>query len=167
MPRALKSLLGIRFSKLVVVGYAGPAGHGHAWLCQCDCGNRTTVRGCNLAKQKPTKSCGCHRREEIGDRTRKHGEGNVFRTVTTEYRTWQSLKGRCLNPNNHSYLDYGGRGISVCDRWLSSYENFLADMGRKPGAGYSIDRIDNNGNYEPSNCRWASNSTQVRNSRKA
>jgi hypothetical protein len=76
------------------------------------------------------------------------------------------MKQRCLNQNNKRYEDYGGRGISVCDRWLHSFENFLADVGRKPGLGYSIDRINNDGNYEPGNCRWATKLEQSRNRRK-
>jgi hypothetical protein len=135
------------------------------WLCRCDCGNETTVATSNLTKKQPTKSCGCHRREEIGNRSRTHGDGSIPRGIAREYAAWQQMKNRCLNPNDKRFADYGGRGITVCDRWVNTYENFLADMGRRPSSRHSLDRVDVNGNYEPSNCRWATNREQSRNRR--
>jgi hypothetical protein len=103
-----------------------------------------------------TKSCGCLRRElgrAHGIASKRHGEGASGRE-TPEYRAWAAMLCRCRNPRHKSYADYGGRGVTVCERWRA-YENFLADMGRRPDRFHSLDRINNAGNYEPGNCRWA------------
>jgi hypothetical protein len=95
-------------------------------------------------------------------------KGNNFKHgyhKTSEYRSWQHMKARCTNPNNDNYRYYGGRGIMVCDRWMKSFADFIVDMGLKPSKEYSLDRIDNNGNYEPSNCKWSSKSEQLSNRR--
>jgi hypothetical protein len=136
------------------------------YLSRCDCGAQKPVRGCHL-QQGQTISCGCFsRRSDARHRTGgrvTHGESRVGKR-SAEYRTWLAMRKRCLNSNYPDFKYYGGRGIKICDAW-QSYEQFLADMGRKPSAAHSIDRKEVNGNYEPSNCRWATPSEQALNRR--
>ncbi len=113
-----------------------------------------------------TNSCGCLRREAgvaHGKSTKRHGEGSNGKE-TPEYRAWAQLRNRCTNPNHEAYKHYGARGITVCERW-ASYENFLADMGRRPSEFHSIDRRDNSKGYSPDNCRWATYEEQNNNTR--
>jgi hypothetical protein len=131
------------------------------FLCKCKCGNLKKVRLCSL-KNGNTKSCGCLKIET--DKKCKHGF-NKKGVVKKEYTAWQSMKDRCFNTNNQAYKNYGGRGLTVCDRWLESFENFLEDVGEAPSPKHSIDRINNDKNYEPGNVRWALRSTQLFNRR--
>ena len=131
------------------------------YKCMCDCGEEVIIDHRSL-KSGATKSCGCLRRDRLLEKNYKHGHKKRFEQ-TKEYLAWVSMKDRCLNPNFKDYDRYGGRGIKVCERWLNSFENFLDDVGLAPNIEYSIDRIDNNGNYEPGNVRWADDWTQVNN----
>lgn len=151
---------GQKFGRLSVVCDAPNGKSGRRISCVCDCGKSVT---CNLrdlmgGKQK---SCGCWNREELRLIAIARATHRACRT--SEYYIWAGLKARCLNPKARSYPHYGGRGIKVCDRWLDSFETFLADMGKKPFKTASIDRIDVNGDYTPDNCRWASLKRQARN----
>jgi hypothetical protein len=156
-----KVMTGQRFNRLVAIRQVGVR-HGHAdWLFRCDCGAEKVIPGYR-ARNRNAASCGCHRREQCGTMSRTHGE-----THSVEYTTWTSMTQRCFNPRNRAYKDYGGRGITVCERWRTSFEAFLADMGRRPAPGLSLDRIDNNHGYEPWNCRWATKFEQNNNKRRA
>lgn len=134
---------------------------GYPWLCICACGKEATVRIESLAQGK-TLSCGCKRIEACLART-KHGHSRRIGKTKT-YIVWRAMHQRCKQPKNNHYKYYGGRGIKICERW-GSYENFLIDMGERPD-GLSIDRINNDGDYEPSNCRWATHTQQMNNTRR-
>ncbi len=164
------NLAGRRFGRLVVICRSTITKDRNAWWnCKCDCGQTIDTRS-NSLRRGDTKSCGCLHRETGTDNLKvanaantKHGhalENGHSRT----YDIWQSAKQRCTNSNSHNWKNYGGRGIRMCARWLNSFENFLADMGEKP-EGLSIDRKDNDGNYEPGNCRWATRKQQRANQR--
>jgi hypothetical protein len=130
------------------------------WICKCSCGKEKEVYIYNLIDGK-SLSCGCLRAEQMKGQKRGaiHGMTN-----TTEFRCWSSMRERCLNKNHSAYHLYGGRGISICIRW-NEFINFFNDMGVKPSKSYSLDRINNNGNYEPGNCRWATWKEQAANKR--
>lgn len=159
-----KDIAGQRFGRLVAMK---PAGHDKGkrltWECRCDCGKMTVVPGHTLRDGR-TVSCGCYRDEKIGDRARTHG----MRSVPL-YRTWKGISQRCYNPALKHYARWGGRGIGMHKPWRDSFIAFFDYVSQLPHygeIGYSIDRIDNDGNYEPGNIRWATRIEQNRNTRK-
>ena len=143
---------------------AGSAAHVY-WLCLCECGNLKVVAKANLLYGH-VSSCGCYTSRLRSRNATKHGHAK-YGKVSSEYSIWHGMHARCLNTNLREFKYYGARGITVCDRWTgeNGFVNFLADMGSKP-TKHSLDRIDTNGNYEPSNCRWATSFEQIHNRRR-
>lgn len=159
-------MIGTRFGRLIVVSDAPARDGARYWQCACDCGGESIVSTESL-KAGNTKSCGCLQAELRKKGRFIHGDacGSHLRIrPSREYSIWSSMKKRCINPRSNNFKYYGGRGIKVCDVWFTSFAAFLRDMGRAP-VGHSIDRIDNDGNYEPGNCRWATSKTQRLNQR--
>ncbi len=150
-----------KFNRLFVLGIAEKPKHlkgrGSFWECKCDCGKIVYVRG-NALKSNKTKSCGCYNIESFIKRNTTHNLHN-----TSEHNSWAQMKDRCLNINNVNFKYYGGRGITVCDKWKNSFITFYNDMGPKPSKDHSLDRIDNNKGYSKNNCRWATKLEQVQN----
>lgn len=131
-------------------------------LCRCDCGKEKMITIAHLLK-RTIKSCGCIRSEKTIARKTKHGFGGGKIKRSKEYESWAAMRKRCNNPNDKAYKNYGGRGIIICNSW-EDFNNFITDMGPRPD-GKSLDRVNNDGNYEPSNCRWATRLEQNRNKR--
>jgi hypothetical protein len=157
MPTLTQNVIGRKYGKLTVFQEVEKNPHGkRQFICRCECGGSRKVNlGC--LNSGYTNSCGCLRRQQARlNCPPKHGKSN-----SPVFHVWRSMKSRCYNPKNASYLHYGARGIKVCDRWMN-FQNFLEDMG-EPKKGLSLDRINNNGNYEPSNCKWSNWNQQARN----
>lgn len=162
-------LEGQRFGRLLAIGEVAPIFSGgqfkrkRCYLCKCDCGNETVIRLENL-RSGHTQSCGCYMVDQIKKANTTHGHHRA-RRFTRTYAAWVDMLTRCTNPARNAYIDYGGRGITVCNRWAESFENFLADMGECP-KGKTLERVDVNGDYDYRNCIWADRETQANNTRR-
>ena len=157
----LIDITGMVFGRWAVIKKLGTHLTGNAlWLCRCQCGNEKKMISQSL-RNGQSKSCGCYAKDIKSIISTKHGHAKIR---SSEYLIYHAMLDRCYNKNHREYANYGGRGIRICDRWLKSFEYFLMDMGMRPSNKHSIDRFPNNdGNYEPANCRWATSSEQTRN----
>lgn len=165
----LVDLMGRKFGKLTVIERMGSRYNHALWKCKCECGREIVTYGLSLS-QGATRACGCTKREWAiinGRKATKHGHYRVENGVekpSKTYNSWTSMKNRCNQKKHHNYLYYGGRGIKICEEW-NDFRNFLRDMGERP-EDCTLDRINPNGNYEPSNCRWANAKVQASTRRK-
>jgi len=156
----IKDLTGKRFGRLVVRAAAGSRRRSRIWLCACDCSQLKEFSTTTLVSHG-TRSCGCLRRER--QKAPRKGKHKLSKTV--EYRLWQSIKTRCYNENTREYVNYGGRGIRMSAAWRKSFVQFLEDVGKRPSPVHTLDRIDNDGDYEAGNVRWATRKEQMANRR--
>lgn len=154
--RNFKDIAGQRFGMLVTIALEGIHGRSAHWTCACDCGNTTVVSG-HCLRRGQTKSCGCIKSAKTAIRNTKHSMAD-----TPEYDAWCKAKRRCFNPKDNRYSNYGARGITMCPEWVASFDSFFRHIGPRP-AGAHLDRINNDGNYEPGNVRWATRTASMRN----
>lgn len=161
--RVMMDLIGKKFGRLTVLDFVDARHRNARWLCQCECGRNKVISGYSL-KSGDTKSCGCYRAQSLVKRLFKHGH-TPHGNKTSEYRCWENARQRCFNPRHPDYKNYGARGITMCESWRYSFKDFLRDMGRRPSGHHSIERTDNEGNYEPTNCIWATAKDQALNRR--
>lgn len=170
LPPTFGDLTGRIFARLTVISFSHIENHQSFWRCKCTCGNVTVVRRVHLITGH-TKSCVCLQKEIAAvhlsskGRKTKFNQGTHKQSGSPEYITWVEMKRRCFAPTSNVFKHYGGRGITVCDRWIKSFQNFFADMGEKPSPQHSIERVNNDGNYEKSNCKWATDTEQANNKR--
>lgn len=160
--------LGKLYGRLLVIDFSHrvkyTGGSRMFWKCRCKCGKETIVLSTHLTSGHTT-SCGCYHKERIRIANETHGMTSKGTEFEGEFSCWRSIKTRCLNKRNKNYPRYGGRGIKICDRWLgeNGFPNFVSDMGRRPSLDFSVGRKDNDGNYEPDNCRWETDLEQGQN----
>ena len=153
-------ICGERFGKLTVIKKSENRKELVQWICLCDCGKETLATSKKLRSGRK-RSCGCLWLPAVVAAKTKHGHSSGGH-VSVELHTWMQMRSRCTNPSNKGYPRYGGRGIKVCERW-DDFQNFIDDMGHRPSPGHSIERVNNDGHYEPGNCKWATKYEQCRN----